>query len=105
MREKIVTSSVICVIVMGVLSFCFWNDLDRLRNLVLIWGAPLAIGLAVWRSLVAQWQSEAAQQQVEIAQKQAEVAQRGLLAAQYRRSADLLEHNIISMRIYQSCAK
>ena len=38
MREKIVTSSVICVIVMGVLSFCFWNDLDRLRNLVLIWG-------------------------------------------------------------------
>ena len=50
-------------------SFCLWDWLSRgepsvsstIRNLVLSWGAPLATGLAVWRSIVAQKQVEAAQ--------------------------------------------
>ena len=39
-------------IVMVVLSFLFRDDLGTLRNIVLIWGTPLAILLALWRSLV-----------------------------------------------------
>ena len=74
-------------------SFCFWNALSEgepsavatIRNLVLIWGAPLATGLAVWRSMVAQ--------------QQAEIAQRGLLSDRYQRAVEMLSHDLDSMRI------
>ena len=74
-------------------SFCFWNAFSEgepsatstIRNLVLIWGAPLAMGLAVWRSMVAQ--------------RQAEIAQRGLLADRYQRAVEMLSHDLDSMRI------
>ena len=73
-------------------SFCFWDCLSRgepsvsatIRNLVLIWGAPLATGLAVWRSIVAQWQVEA--------------AQAGLLSARYQRAVEMLGHELVSIR-------
>ncbi len=73
-------------------SFCFWDCLSRgepsvsatIRNLVLIWGAPLATGLAVWRSIVAQWQVEA--------------AQAGLLSARYQRAVEMLGHDFVSIR-------
>ena len=74
-------------------SFCFWNALSEgepsaaatIRNLVLIWGAPLAMGLAVWRSMVAR--------------RQAEIAQGGLLSDRYQRAVEMLGHNLDSMRI------
>ena len=56
-----------------------------MRNLVLFWGAPLATGLAVWRSSVAQ--------------KQVEVAQAGLLSSRYQRAVELLGNTRISVRL------
>ena len=69
--------TVICVVLSvialaGVASFFFWDDLDELRNFILIAGTPGAIFLAVWRSMVAQ--------------EQVEVAQRGLLSNRYQRA-------------------
>ena len=83
--------------VVGV-SVCFWGFFSNgepstsatIRNLVLLWGAPLATGLAVWRSIVAQRQSEAALKQAEAALKQAEVAQGGLLSNRYQRVVEML---------------
>ena len=43
------------------------------------------MGLAVWRSMVAQ--------------RQAEIAQRGLLADRYQRAVEMLSHDLDSMRI------
>ena len=80
-----VTIGIVIGIVMVILSFFFRDDLGVLRNLVLIWGTPLAILLALWRSLVAE-------RQAEVAERQAEVAERSLLAVQYQRGAALLEH-------------
>ena len=81
-------------------SFCFWDCLSRgepsvsatIRNLVLSWGVPLATGLAVWRSMVAQWQSEAAQKQVE-------AAQAGLLSARHQRAVEMLGHDLAPIRL------
>ena len=56
-----------------------------IRNVVLILGTPLAILLAVWRSMVAQ--------------KQAEIAQVGLLSARYQRAVEMLGHELVSVRI------
>ena len=70
MGVKIATIGVILYILVAVgVSFCLWDWLSRgepsvsstIRNLFLSWGAPLATGLAVWRSIVAQKQVEAAQ--------------------------------------------
>ena len=74
-------------------SICFWDDLhgqghlpsETIRNLVLIWGAPLAMFLAVWRS--------------SIAQQQAEIAQKGLLSTRYQNAAEMLGHDLIAVRI------
>ena len=76
------------VLAAGCVSFCLWDWLSRgepsvsstIRNLVLIWGAPLATGLAVWRSMVAQ--------------KQAETAQKGLLSDRYQRAVEMLGHDL-----------
>ena len=87
-----VIGSAVCVIVMGVLSLSFWDDLDMLRNLVLIWGTPLVIGLAIWRSVVAE-------KQVRVAQEQVEIAQRGLLSNRYQRAVEMLGHDLVSIRI------
>lgn len=51
---------------MVILSLLFRDDLGVLRNLVLIWGTPLAILLALWRSMVAERQVKVAQQQTDI---------------------------------------
>ena len=84
---------VLYVLVAVGVSYCFWGNLHvenhppsaTLRNLVLIWGAPLATGLAVWRSIVAQ--------------KQAEIAQRSVLADRYQRTVEMLGHDLDSLRI------
>lgn len=94
-----VTIGIVIGIVMVILSLYFRNDLGVLRNLVLIWGTPLAILLALWRSLVAERQVKVTERQVKVAERQAEVAQRSLLAVQYQRGSDLLEHGRVSMHI------
>ena len=84
---------VLYVLTAVAVSFCFWGNLHvenhppsaTMRNLVLIWGAPLAMGLAVWRSIVAQ--------------QQAEIAQRGLLADRYQRAVEMLGHAFLAVRI------
>ena len=93
MGVKIAIATVVYVLAAVGVSFCFWDDFSEgepsvsatIRNLVLIWGAPLATGLAVWRSMVAQ--------------KQAEIAQRGLLSARYQRAVEMLGHDLIPIRI------
>ena len=87
-----VTIGIVIGIVMVILSLLFRDDLRVLRNLVLIWGTPLAILLALWRSLVAQ-------RQVETAQRQAEIAQRGLASNQYQRAVEMLGNNLASVRL------
>lgn len=75
MEVKAVTTIVVLYILVAVgVSFCFWGNLHvenhppsaTIRNLVLIWGAPLATGLAVWRSIIAQKQADIAQKQADI---------------------------------------
>ena len=80
-----VTIGILIGIVMIVLSFLFRDDLGTLRNIVLIWGTPLAILLALWRSLVAE--------------RQVKVAQAGLLSDRYRRAVEMLGHNFLSVRV------
>ena len=79
-------------LVMVILSLLFRDDLGMLRNLVLIWGTPLAILLALWRSMVAE-------RQVKVAQQQAEITQRGLASNQYQRAVEMLGHEYNSIRI------
>ena len=78
---------VIYVFVAIDVSVSFWDffvkNSETIRNLALGWGALLAIGLALWRSIVAHMQAEAAQ-------KQAEIAQGGLLADRYQRAVEML---------------
>ena len=87
---------VIYVFVAIDVSVNFWDffaeNSETVRNLALSWGALLAIGLALWRSMVAHMQAEAAQ-------KQAEIAQGGLLADRYQRAVEMLGHDLDSLRI------
>ena len=77
------------LVLVGVVSVCEWEffkrEAETLRNLVLLWGAPLALGLAMWRSMVAQ--------------EQAKIAQRGLLADRYQRAVEMLGHDFLSVRV------
>lgn len=66
MKRSGVTIGIVIGIAMVILSFLFRDDLGALRNLVLIWGTPLAILLALWRSMVAERQVKVAQQQADI---------------------------------------
>ena len=94
MGVKVATTIVILyVLVAAGVSLCFWDFFSKgepstsvnIRNLVLMWGTPLAIFLAVWRS--------------SIAQKQAEIAQRGVLSDRYQRAVEMLGHDLDSLRI------
>lgn len=99
----VVIAMVIYVFVAIDVSVSFWDffvkNSETIRNLALGWGALLAIGLALWRSLVAHMQAEAAQKQAEVAQKQAKIAQGGLLADRYQRAVEMLGHDLDSLRI------
>ena len=94
MGAKIAIGVLVLYVLVAVgVSFCFWDDLHEqghppsatIRNLVLIWGAPLATVLAVWRSIVAQ--------------RQVEIAQGGLLSNRYQRAVEMLGHDFVSIRI------
>lgn len=91
--ETVISIVALYVLVVMGASWWFWDFLSEgelsasatIRNIVLAGGAPLAMLLAVWRSMVAQ--------------EQAELAQRGLLADLYQRAVEMLGHNFDSMRI------
>ena len=63
-----------------------------LRNVALIVGGPVAVGLAVWRSMTAQ-------RQVEAAQRQAEVAQLDSAGRQFQQGAEMLGHASFLVRV------
>ena len=93
MEVKTVIRLILSIIALaGVVSFYLRDDLDMLRNFILIAGTPVAIVLAVWRSSIAQRQSEAAQKQVEIAQG-------GLLSNRYQRAIEMLGNDLLSVRV------
>lgn len=72
---------------------CLWEWLrgengspsDIIRNVALIGAAPIAIMLAVWRSIVGS--------------KQADTAQRSLLNERYQKGAEMLGHAVLSIRL------
>ena len=79
--------------------WCFLvQNSETIRNLVLIVGTPLAILLALWRSMVADRQVKVAQQQAETALRQAEIAQKGLASNQYQRAVEMLGHDESPLR-------
>ena len=63
-----------------------------IRNLGLTVLAMIALPLAIWRSIVAHRQADAAH-------RQADIAQQSLLNQQYQRGAEMLESNILSVRL------
>ncbi len=87
--------SVVVLYVLGAVgvSWWFWDCLSwgepstsaAIRNIVLTLGTPLAIFLAVWRSVVAQ--------------KQVEATQASLLSARYQRAVEMLDHDKLPIRI------
>ena len=90
---NVIALVVLYVLAAFAISFQLWDLLSKgepstsvnIRNLVLMWGTPLAIFLAVWRSIVAQ--------------KQVEVAQAGLLSDRYQRAVEMLGHDKPSIRL------
>lgn len=94
MGVKIVLAIVVLYILTAVgVSWWLWGYLhaqdyppsETIRNLVLSWGGLLAIGLAAWRSMVAQ--------------KQVEATQAGLLSARYQRAVEMLGNNLLPIRL------
>ena len=76
------------LVLAGVVSVGSWEFFQReaepINNLVLPWGAPLALGLARWRSLVAQ--------------RQVTVAEKGVPDARYQRAVVMLGHEFLGVR-------
>ena len=62
------------------------------RNLSLVIGGLIAIGLAYWRSVVADRQAKASQDQ-------AETSQRGLLNERYQKGAEMLGSEVLAVRL------
>ena len=63
-----------------------------IRNVGLVIGGGIAIGLAWWRSIVADRQARSSQQQ-------AETSQRGLLNERYQKGAEMLGSKMLSVRL------
>ena len=70
-----------------------------LRNMGLLIAGGLAIVFAAWRGWVAERQSATARRQAETAQEQADTAHQGLLHDRYQRGAEMLGHEILSVRL------
>ena len=89
------------IIMAGILlSWCFWEQLHgpegaiapTIRSVVLVIAAPVALTLAVWRSIVASLQSNTGQ-------RQAEIAERGFLNERYQKGAEMLGSEVLSVRM------
>ena len=82
----------VLVVVGGTVVLCwrYWEALqgdsgDTIRNVALVAGAIIAIGLALWRS--------------RIAERQVQAAERSSLDDQFQRAAEMLGHDVLSVRI------
>lgn len=69
------------------------------RNVGLVVAGVIAIGLAVWRSAVAEKQAATAEQQIVLAEQQAASTRANLLNEQYQRAVELLSHKESYIRI------
>lgn len=69
------------------------------RNVGLVVAGVIAIGLAVWRSAVAEKQATTAEQQMALAEQQAAATRANLLNEQYQRAVELLSHRESYIRI------
>ena len=101
------------VLIVGALSWALWCNMDwvvkgpngresgstTLRNLGLVIGGVIAIGLAIWRSIVADRQAKTAHHQAETAQRQAKIAEGGLRNERYQKSAEMLGSEVLSVRL------
>lgn len=99
------TVLLICFLVIGI-SYCFWDELTEneaissvIRNLCVAAGVPIAIVVALWRSIIANWQVSAAYKQVETALEQTEIAQENLLRGRFQSAAEMLGHDSVAVRI------
>ena len=101
-RKWLIVGAVITAGV-GVLLYDYWDWLatvppgresgsTTIRNVSLVIGGVIAIGLASWRSWVAQCQANAAL-------KQAETAERGLLNERYQKGAEMLGSKVLTVRL------
>ena len=98
---------------LGALSDNQESKSTTLRNLGLLVGAAIAIGLAVWRSKIAERQADAAQRQaeitqnqveiaqsqIEIARSQAQTAQQSLLNERYQKATEMLGSSVLTVRL------
>ena len=101
-RNKFLTCVIVFAVgllVFGVVMVCrHWGWIVTesgstiIRNLGLVIGGLIAIGLAYWRSIVADRQAKASQQQ-------AETSQRGLLNERYQKGAEMLGSEVLSVRM------
>ena len=69
------------------------------RNVALVWGGLVGLGLAAWRSMIANRQAVAAHKQVEAGLRQTEIAQESLMHDRFQRAAEMLGHISESVRI------
>ena len=84
---------VIVLLIGGILSWCFWEDLNdgkdslstTVRNVALVIGGVIAMLLAVWRSRVAE--------------RQAATAQQGLMNERYQKAAEMLGSSVLAVRL------
>ncbi len=92
----------ICFLVIGI-GYHFWDELEAkssvIRNLCLAAGVPIAIGVALWRSVIANRQVSAAYRQVETALEQTAIAQENILRSRFQSAAEMLGHKSVAVRI------
>ena len=69
------------------------------RNIVFVVGGVAAIGIAIWRGVVADRQAKASQDQAKASHLQAETSQRSLLNERYQKGAEMLGSNILAVRL------
>lgn len=84
--------ALILLIVIVVIWIVSSSDLTAIRDYGLLIAAIIAFPLGFWRSRVAERQADAARHQVE-------TAQQGLLSERYRQGAEMLGHELKSVRL------
>ena len=91
-RFRITLATVVPLAVSVLLSVVFWDWLNAgesgsttIRNIGLVIAGPVALPLAVWRSLVAE--------------RQADTAQQSLLNERYQQGAGMLGNEVLSVRL------
>ena len=69
------------------------------RNIGLVWGGLLGLGLAAWRSLIAERQAESTRLQASVADRESRAARANSLNERYQRAVELLGSDRAYIRI------